>query len=120
MSARAPAPALAVSLTIVDLTEGMDDLGVESQGSAEDVGGEEELKPVCPGAAAKKKKAGKNRRGGKSKKVKAMEKASKLSKLQYDKEEEDEDEEDGTLRLCAVIFGRLHNSLDLRVSGLTR
>jgi hypothetical protein len=99
----APAAAPVGSLTIVDLTEGMDDLDVESQSGAEDVG-EEELKPICVGAAAKKKKkVRKGRHGGRSKKVKAMEKASKLSKLQEDKNE-DEDEDDGTLCLFAMIF----------------
>jgi hypothetical protein len=93
----APAPAPAGSLTIVDLTEGMDDLDVSTD---EVDGGEEETKAVCP--PAKKKKIRKGRRGGKGKKSKAL----MLSKLQEDKAEKD-GEDDGML----TLFLRLESDL---------
>jgi hypothetical protein len=90
MSAQSPAPA--GSLTIVDLTEGMDDLDV----SIDEVdAGDEALKAVCP--PAKKKKIRKGRRCGKGKKSKAL----MLSKLQEDKAEKD-GEDDGMLFLSST------------------
>jgi hypothetical protein len=98
MSAQSPAPA--GSLTIVDLTEGMDDLDV----SIDEVdAGDEALKAVCP--PAKKKKIRKGRRCGKGKKSKAL----MLSKLQEDKAEKD-GEDDGML----TLFLRLESDLTRR------
>ena len=118
MSAPAPASASGADTTVVDLFEGMDDLDVESQSGAEDVDGQEETKPDCGalGMGARKKKARKNRRGGKSKKTKAMEKKIRLSKIQ-EEQHEDGDECDGTLRLFAIMFRWLWGTFCLETVG---
>lgn len=80
MSAKAEPPVTAYTNDIVDLTEGMSDIDVDNDGSAEDNNVDGETKSA--GLHAKKKKIRKNWHGGMMKSKKALLKANKLTNLQ--------------------------------------